>query len=96
MTRPRPHAPAGEVGSLDCADVAAAIDSAIAAVDFAVEPVTVDLADVGAAVVPVEGEAAGHENTVAIDGDPVCVLPHAAEVGPRNAPVCGGDREGSS
>ena len=93
MTRPRPHAPAGEVGSLGRADVDATIDSAIAAVDFAVEPVTID---VGAAVVPVEGWAAGHENTVAIDGDPVCVLPHAAEVGPRNAPVCGGDREGSS
>lgn len=39
---------------------------------------------------------AGHENTVAIEADPVCVLPHAGEVGPRNAPVCGGDREGSS
>ena len=63
MTRAYLFAPAGEVGSLGRADVDATIDSAIAAVDFAVEPVTID---VGAAV---DGGAAGHPSTVTTEAD---------------------------
>ena len=101
MTRAYLFAPAGEVGGLDRAAVAATIDRALAEVDYtvnlAVEPPTFDLSDVGGVAIPVgeviehpvsigdlqvgqgAGEVgaveAGHEDTVDIAADAVCVNP---------------------